>query len=167
MFLSADVDINYASSVGNFKSKTALMWASSQGRLETISLLLEADANINDVDVDGVSALMWACGSEAPEHASYKHGLMVTPNKGHYEVVKKLLQYGAIIDLKDKDGITAIMYASFHGHSRAVEALLNNGADASLRNRAGKTALQLTMNAGFTDTAEIIKSGPTIMVSYR
>jgi hypothetical protein len=40
------------------------MWASSQGRVDTVAILLEAGADVNAVDEDGVSALMWASGSE-------------------------------------------------------------------------------------------------------
>jgi uncharacterized protein len=163
VLLAAGVDVNYASPIGNFKGKTSLMWASSQGRLDTVAVLLEAGADVNAVDADGVSALSWASGSEASDNEGYKKGLMEKANKGHFEVVKKLLRYGAKPDLRDKDGITAIMYASFHGHTRAVQTLLNHGADASVMNKAGKTALQLALNAGFADTAQVIINGPTII----
>jgi hypothetical protein len=73
------------------------------------------------------------------------------------------LEYGALPDQRDKDGITAIMYACFHGYDKAVEVLLNAGADASLHNAAGKTALQLALSAGYQEPAEVIKRGPTIM----
>jgi ankyrin repeat protein len=46
------------------QGKTCLMWASSQGRVDTVAVLLEAGADVNAVDEDGVSALMWASGSE-------------------------------------------------------------------------------------------------------
>lgn len=163
VLLAAGVDVNYASPIGNFKGKTSLMWASSQGRLDTVAVLLEAGADVNAVDADGVSALSWASGSETSDNDGYKKGLMEKANKGHFEVVKKLLLYGAKPDLRDKDGITAIMYASFHGHTRAVQTLLNHGADASVMNKAGKTALQLALNAGFSDTAGVIINGPTII----
>jgi ankyrin repeat protein len=126
--------------------------------------LLEAGANANAVDVDGVSALMWASGSEA-EDEKHKKGLMEKATKGQVEVVEALLRYGAKIDLRDKDGITALMYASYHGHSGAVEVLLNWGADADIRNNVKKTALHLARNAGLNETASAIIEGPTIMVS--
>lgn len=140
------------------------MWASSQGRLETVAVLLEAGADVNAVDSDGLSALMWASGSEASEDGGYKKGLMEKPTMGHYEVVQTLLEYGAMIDTRDKDGITAIMYACFNGHTSAVKTLLNHGADASFKNKAGKTALQLALTSGFPEAAQAIIDGPTIMV---
>ena len=66
--------------------------------------------------------------------------------------------------MRDKDGITAIMFASYHGHSGAVKVLLSAGANADFMNKAGKTALQLARNAGHTDAAEAIIEGPNFMV---
>ena len=129
---------------------------------------------------------MWASGSETSGDNIHKKGLMEKAQQGHIDVVKQLLQYGAQPDLRDKDGITAIMYASFHGHAGAVEILLNaghslthslthspthslthslthSGSDASYRNKDGKTALQLAVNAGYIEAANTIKRGPTIM----
>jgi ankyrin repeat protein len=142
------------------------MWASSQGRVETVKLLLEAGSNVNAVDSDGVSALMWASGSEAADEESHKKGLLETATKGHVEVVQFLLKYGAQADLKDKDGITAIMFASYHGHVGAVLTLLNFGADADLLNKNEKTALQLARNTNYDDVVETILRGPTFMVIF-
>jgi ankyrin repeat protein len=47
------------------------MWASSQGRVDTVAVLLEAGADVNAVDEDGVSALMWASGSEVHRIGTY------------------------------------------------------------------------------------------------
>ena len=47
------------------------MWASSQGRVDTVAVLLEAGADVNAVDEDGVSALMWASGSEVRTMHTY------------------------------------------------------------------------------------------------
>lgn len=163
LLISSGVDVNYASPIGNFKGKTALMWSASQGRLQTMTFLLEAGANVNDADNDGVTALSWASGSEASKDDNYKKGLMEKPTKGNAEVVKKLLQYGTNVDLRDNDGISPLMYASFHGHFGAVEALLNAGADASFRNKAGKSALHLAQDAGFNEIVELIMNGPTIL----
>jgi len=162
ILIAAGVDVNYASSIGNFKGKNALMWASSQGRFETVVLLLEAGTNVNAVDNDGVSALMWASGSEAEEEG-HKRGLFEKATKGHIDVVRWLLKYGSEPDLRDNDGITAIMYACYHGHDGAVEILLNAGADASYENKAGKNALQLASSAGFAAAAEAVKRGPSIL----
>ena len=108
------------------------MWASSQGRIDTVATLLEHGADVNALDSDRMSALMWAAGSEARDK-SHMRGMLEKPSKGSTEVVQLLLRYGASVDLRDKDGITALMYACYHGHSGAVSVLLNAGADADFK----------------------------------
>lgn len=131
VLLASGADIDYASPNGNFKGKTALMWSSSQGRLDTVSILLNAGAKVNKIDYDGVTALMWASGSDTSEDSEHKKGLLEKANKGDTlaKVVELLLAFGALIDARDKDGITAIMYASYHGHTDVVKFLVKSGAD--------------------------------------
>mmetsp|Transcript_725 Transcript_725/g.1253 ORF Transcript_725/g.1253 Transcript_725/m.1253 type:complete len:449 (+) Transcript_725:335-1681(+) len=161
--LAAGVDVDYTSSSGNFQGKSSLMWASSQGRMETVEALLEAGADVNAVDVDGVSALMWAAGSEATGEEGHKKGIFERATKGHVRVVQLLLQYGANPDMRDKDGITATMFACYHGHVGAVQVLLNWGSNADYMSREGKTALQLARNSGHADSAQAVLSGPNFM----
>eukprot|EP00597_Dinobryon_sp_UTEXLB2267_P007464 CAMPEP_0170085374 /NCGR_PEP_ID=MMETSP0019_2-20121128/20273_1 /TAXON_ID=98059 /ORGANISM="Dinobryon sp., Strain UTEXLB2267" /LENGTH=314 /DNA_ID=CAMNT_0010301803 /DNA_START=456 /DNA_END=1400 /DNA_ORIENTATION=+ len=163
LLISKGVDVNYVSQTGSFKGKSALMWASSQGREDTVAVLLEAGADVNAVDRDGVSALMWASGSEAADENDHKKGLLEKATKGHIKVVQLLLKYFARPDMRDKDGITAIMFAAYHGHSGAVRVLLNAGANADFMNTNGNTALQLARQSGHTDAANAIIEGPTFM----
>ena len=162
LLLSAGAEVNYSSDTGTFRGKNSLMWASSQGRLDTVAALLQHGSNVNAVDVDNVSALMWASGSEVADEG-HKKGLFSKANKGHIDVVQLLLKYGAYPDLSDKDGITAIMYASFNGHAGAVQTLMNAGADVTLKNIAGHTALQLAINSGHAEPVAVILGGPTIL----
>jgi ankyrin repeat protein len=141
------------------------MWASSQGRFDTVQSLLEAGSNVNAVDADGISALMWASGSEATGNDDHKKGLLEKALKGHVQVIQLLLKYGAMPDMRDKDRITAIMFAAFNGHDGAVRALLNAGADADYTNHIGKTALQLARSARHQSVVETILKGPTFLVS--
>ena len=63
LLISAGADVDLASQTGNFRGKTSLMWASSQGRLETVASLLQHGSNVNALDGDKMSALMWAAGT--------------------------------------------------------------------------------------------------------
>lgn len=139
------------------------MWASSQGRVDAVKILLEAGSDVNAVDSDGVSALMWASGSEVAD-ANHRKGLLERAMKGHIEVVKKLLEYGARVDQRDHDGITAVMFAAYHGHDGAVKTLLNHGANADFTNKEGKTALQLARGGNHESAVSVILNGPTFMV---
>ncbi len=48
-------------------------------------------------------------------------------------LVQKLIQDGADIDARDKNGRTALMLAAFKGHSETIQVLLNNKADIHAR----------------------------------
>jgi ankyrin repeat protein len=158
VLLAAGADTDYSSPMGNFKGKTALMWSSSQGRLDAVAVLLTAGAQVNKGDYDGVTALMWASGSETSGDAEHKKGLLEKANKGDMlaDVVSLLMSYRASIDARDKDGITAVMYASYHGHDGVVRALMRAGADITYRNKAGQTAVQLAHLGNHTAAAEAL-----------
>lgn len=130
-----------------------------------MQLLLEAGADVNAIDVDGVSALMWASGSEATGNDDHKKGLLEKALKGHVQIVNLLLKHGAKPDMRDKDNINAIMFASFNGHASVVKVLLNAGADANYVNKDNKTALMLARASGHSQVVETISLGPTILVS--
>lgn len=162
LLLSAGAEVDFASDTGSFRGKNSLMWSSSQGRLDTVAALLQHGSKVNAVDVDNVSALMWASGSEVADEG-HKRGMFSAANKGHIDVVQLLLRFGAEPDMQDKDGITAVMYAAFNGHTGAVRALMCAGADVTLKNRAGATALQLALNSGHAEPAAAILAGPNIL----
>jgi ankyrin repeat protein len=66
---------------------------------------------------------------------------------GHVEVVKLLINRGALIDLQNKYGGTALMYAicPFCGKTECVRLLLEKGADMSIKDKDGKTAKDRAM----------------------
>jgi surface polysaccharide O-acyltransferase-like enzyme len=59
------------------------------------------------------------------------------------EVAKALIGAGADLNMKSKDGSTALVGASFFAHPEIVEALLEAGADPNIRNNDGATALDV------------------------
>ena len=70
--------------------------------------------------------------------------------QGHTEVVRLLLDKGALVDVKDKDGRTALMEAILHGRTEVVRLLLGMGAsvdevpmDSALRALVGADEEQL------------------------
>jgi len=101
LFSLADLNIR-----AKVHGQTALMLAVSHGRLNTVSMLLEAGADMNIQDDDGSTALMCAA-----EH-------------GHVDIVKLfLMQPECDPSICDVDGSTALKIAMEAGH-RNIGVLL-------------------------------------------
>ena len=56
-------------------------------------------------------------------------------------MAEKLVRMGASIHLQDKDGKTALMWASACEHGEVAEKLVRMGASIHLQDKNGKTAL--------------------------
>ena len=62
------------------------------------------------------------------------------------------------INVRDKNGNTALMAASRNGIVENVKALLEAKADISLKNNRGETALSLAEKKGYQDVVDMLKS---------
>lgn len=60
---------------------------------------------------------------------------------GNSEVINEFLKHGFPVDVRNHDGYTPLMMASYYGHQDIVTSLLNKGADRCLRDNKGNTAL--------------------------
>ena len=104
-FLELGSDINHQTPVGS----TALMFASYLGDLDTVHLLLDkgadADAQTKEFRFGGHTALMAAAFT------------------GHLDVVRLLVENGADIDITDRNGRTALFWATQRGHQEVASYL--------------------------------------------
>jgi hypothetical protein len=57
--------------------------------------------------------------------------------------LETLLQHGANVNARNRDGETALHLAAKHGRKAAMELLINNRANIHARNRKGQSALQI------------------------
>ena len=74
-------------------------------------------------DVDHVCSLLeHGCPPDSPDYDN-RTGLMLAAVKGHLEVTKMLLKWGANRELKDNFGNTAISEARKLGHSEVLREL--------------------------------------------
>jgi ankyrin repeat protein len=104
-----------------------LFEASKSGNIAAVRKLLDKGVDVNwkddeEGDEEGDTALTWA--SEF----------------GHIDIIKLLLDRGALIDLQDNIGGTGLMYASHFGQVECVRFLLERGADMSIKDTDGMTA---------------------------
>lgn len=60
---------------------------------------------------------------------------------GNEEVINEFLKYGFPVDVRNHDGYTPLMMATYYGHQPIVTTLLKYGADRCARDNKGNTAL--------------------------
>ena len=108
----------------NYKGKdgaTPLLWAAAAGNHELVRLLLDADANCNDQDSLGQTALMLAVLGPSIKDKGYRTDSAALDAQ---HTVQVLLAYKADVRIKNTKGETALSYAK------------RGGAEASLGQRA-------------------------------
>ena len=67
--------------------------------------------------------------------------LMVACREGDYEIAKWLVENGANVNARARDGHTPLMMASYNRYPEIVKLLLKNGADPNAVSNQGHTAL--------------------------
>ncbi|MGA3281386.1 MAG: ankyrin repeat domain-containing protein [Smithella sp.] len=136
--------------------------------VEVVKKLLEAGADINARNKDGVTALMLASGYG-------RTGLVVTDMKGkmeivnndpvgngNVEVVKALIAAKADVNIRSgKNGRTALMGASRFGSLAVIKELIAAGADVNIKDNEGCTALIEASRYGYTDVVRELLAAKT------
>lgn len=87
-----------------------LMFAASNGDLDTIKYWIKSGENINITKKNGSTALMFAV------------------TKGHLEIVKYLTENGANLNIENKLGLSALVFAAVNDNLEVFKYLLANGA---------------------------------------
>lgn len=59
--------------------------------------------------------------------------LIIASQKGHFDMVKQLVEAGADINAEDVSGETALYHANYNKHTEIVDYLLDHGAKMSIR----------------------------------
>jgi ankyrin repeat protein len=90
----------------------AIVYAAGHGYAPVVALLLQAGVDVNRRYAHGLTALMWAAGYDASAGVDDVDA-----------TIKRLIEHGAVLDLKDDRGKTASDIARELGHERAVKLL--------------------------------------------
>ena len=82
--------------------------------------------------------------------------LMTASNYGHVEIVSILLDSGADIDGRNRNGNTSLMQAASSGHADVVRFLLAKGADVNAKSEDDDTALMYAVWDGHIEIVKIL-----------
>jgi uncharacterized protein len=94
-------------------NSTILQWAAEQNNLEAVKALVKKTSNINTVDlIGGMTPLMWAAYNE----------------HDNPQIIQVLLDNGAKVNIKAKNGSTALSWAVKKGNTKTVALLKKAGA---------------------------------------
>ncbi|XP_040342676.1 fibronectin type 3 and ankyrin repeat domains protein 1 isoform X1 [Herpailurus yagouaroundi] len=156
ILVSNGTDVN----LKNGSGKDSLMLACYAGHLDVVKYLRRHGASWETRDLGGCTALHWAadgghcnviewmikdgCEVDAADTGSGWTPLMrVSAVSGNQRVASLLIEAGADVNMKDKDGKTPLMVAVLNNHEELVQLLLDKGADASVKNEFGKGVLEM------------------------
>ncbi|ETS79005.1 hypothetical protein PFICI_08858 [Pestalotiopsis fici W106-1] len=136
----ADIEVLY-------DNRTPLMLAVIHGFVDMVEVLVRNNADINAKPRGGLSVLHLAVyygypkvanlllmyGAKLEACINFGTPLVLACGRGHMETTRLLLESGANINAKNKDGATALLMAAGYGHWKTVQLLLENGAELEAR----------------------------------
>jgi ankyrin repeat protein len=125
-------------------SATTLMAAAFADDDDVLSDLIHRGADLEATDVDGYTALMYAC------------------NGGRIRSAELLLDAGADVNARDNDKSTPIMFAAQHGQTDIVRRLIEHGADIQARGEHGLTALGFAQQNGHEQTVAVLEEAGAV-----
>ena len=108
---------------------SSLFEAALTGNLEAVKQHIAAGTDLNQIDPNPFGSK----GSALHAAAAF----------GYNEVAVALIEGGADVNQKDKEGQTPLHMAALFCYPKIAQALLNNGADKSIKDNDGQTALEM------------------------
>ena len=136
-----------ASSFAIAEANSVLVDAVKNNDHETALHLIKQGTDVNQTEIDGSCALLWAAHNE------------------DVELVKSLLRADADVAKANDYGASPLMEAASVGNAEIIKLLLKAGADPNSKNPEGQTALMSVARTGKLDAAkELLKRGADVNV---
>ena len=131
--------------------ETTLVDAVQRRDLAEINTLLAQDADVNEPQPDGTTAVHWAA------------------HHGDVDLLNRLIAAGGAVQAMNRYGVTPIWEAASNGHAGVVKALLRGGADPNTtRGDSGETILMIAARSGHVDVLQrLVAHGANVNVRER
>lgn len=156
------------------RGSNALHGAAANGKRKVVSMLLKYKELIEERNQFHCTPLNWAANytphykvckillkGGAELHATNDLGRNALHNaviKGNTDVVKFLLGYKELLEVKEKqEGCTPLILAAYFGHPEICKILLKAGANPLATSTLGKNALDYAIANGKNEVVQILK----------
>ncbi|CAH1170454.1 unnamed protein product [Phaedon cochleariae] len=126
----------------NKDDKTALHEASQFLQFESCEVLLRYGAEVNALKRADWTPLMLACTK--------------TEGENSWKTIKLLLEHGALVNYKNKDGWTCVHLVARQGNVSVMKLLLQYGLDAKIKTKNGRSALHIAALHGKLEIVELL-----------
>lgn len=115
--------------------------------------ITQTSERVNIVDEQGRTPLMWAA------YVNFKSAEKVEKNEAkRIEATRLLIEKGADVAKRDKDGWTALTWAAWSGFPKVSEELINKNIDINAKDKKGNTALMVAAQRGNTAIVSLLLS---------
>src|SRR3989338_6600442 len=148
--LDSGQDINAKDADG----QTALMRTTATGRLEVVQLLLEKGAALNEQHKTSKATALIYSVNRAFDENSKRASTETTKN--YVDITSLLLNNGADVNAKTKDGQSALMISAIRNNASIAKALVEKGAEVNSRDSDGRTALYEAVISGTSHGSKVI-----------
>jgi len=146
---------------------TALLWASYWGHTEMVRFLLAQQATVKQINQEGNTVLHLAAqGGLAPQARDLIAKPKISPSgrqqKVHVsrqeqaELFQLLVQNGALVNHRNKQGQTALMLVAQQGAREPIQVLLKAKAALEIQDQQGKQAADYAREAGYSALANLL-----------
>ncbi|XP_027783680.1 ankyrin repeat and death domain-containing protein 1B [Marmota flaviventris] len=154
---------------------TVIHLAAWTGSFEIMLMLVRAGADQRAKNQDGMNALHFAAQSNNVHIVEYliqdlhlkdlnqpdergRKPFLLAAERGHVEMIEKLIFLNLHTLEKDKEGNTALHLAAMHGHSPAVQVLLTQWQEVNETNELNVSVLQTATRNGHTSLVNFLLS---------
>jgi ankyrin repeat protein len=165
LLLEHGADVNETMNNGN----TPLIMAAQEGHIDVVKLLLDKGAEVDlcmnnkapqttiytDNALNALSRLLNGIDTNKTT-SNGDTSLILAASKGHIDVVKLLLNYGAGINIARNDGATPLILAAQEGHIDVVKLLLDKGAEVDKAMNDGTTPLIVAAENGCLELVKLL-----------
>uniref|UniRef100_A0A8D2H788 Ankyrin repeat and death domain containing 1B n=1 Tax=Urocitellus parryii TaxID=9999 RepID=A0A8D2H788_UROPR len=152
---------------------TVIHLAAWTGSFEIMIMLVRAGADQRAKNQDGMNALHFAAQSNNVHIVEYliqdlhlkdlnqpdergRKPFLLAAERGHVEMIEKLIFLNLHTLEKDKEGNTALHLAAMHGHSPAVQVLLTQWQEVNGTNENGETPFFLAVEGGHEECSKVL-----------